>query len=95
MPGQAIARFISRIARHGCRQCELRRAPSCVDDARCHSKNNEGKSVGGGAPSLLFVVIAGVVVVIVGVLAVILLSGQSKGVDFVISDSRWDISVTE
>jgi hypothetical protein len=42
----------------------------------------------------LFVVIAGVVMVIAGVLAVILLSGQSKGVDIVISDSRWDISVT-
>jgi hypothetical protein len=27
-------------------------------------------------------------------LAAILLAGQSKGVHFVVSDSRWDISIT-
>jgi hypothetical protein len=39
----------------------------------------------------LLTLIAGVVV---GVFAAILRAGQSKGIDFVVSDSRWDISVT-
>jgi hypothetical protein len=41
----------------------------------------------------LLTLIAGVVLD-VGVLGAILLAGQSKGIDFVVSDSRWDISVT-
>ena len=44
-------------------------------------------------PSVLFTLIAGVVVA-VGVLPAIVLAGQSKGIDFVVSDSRWDIPVT-
>src|SRR6266700_5281224 len=44
-------------------------------------------------PSVLPTVIARVAA-IAGVLTVILLAGQAKGVHFVISDSRWDISVT-
>ena len=44
-------------------------------------------------PSVLFTLIAGVVVA-VGVLPAIVLAGQSKGIEFVVSDSRRDISVT-
>ena len=29
-----------------------------------------------------------------GMLAGIVLAGQGKGIDFVVSDSRWDISIT-
>src|ERR1700716_3733129 len=43
-------------------------------------------------PLVLPTVIVGVVV-IAGVLAMILLVGQTKGEHFVVSDSRWDISV--
>jgi len=43
--------------------------------------------------SVLFTLIGGVVVN-VGLLVAILRAGQSERVDFVVSDSRWDISVT-